>query len=165
MCSILFICCNTSGWKTLNPLRVANVLTKIWIGHILQTDLKIVATTSACSVSEKGYYVLNFVIYRLPIVVKMVKYGQLPVRLSGEKVILKWTLKNRFWQCEWDSSGSEWSPVMGCSVLGSKSKAGECLDHLRFYKLLKPVQTGPGAYPASYMMGTRSFPMGRAAEV
>jgi len=46
---------------------------------------------------------------------------------------------------------------MGCSVLGSKSKAGEYLDHLRFYKLLKPVQTGPETYPASCTMGTVSF--------
>lgn len=61
--------------------RVANVLTKILIGHILQTDLKTVATTSACSVSEKRYYALNFVICRLPSVVRMVKYGRLPVRL------------------------------------------------------------------------------------
>jgi len=54
---------------------------------------------------------------------------------------------------------------MGYTVLGSKSKAGEYLDHLRFYKLLKPVQTGPRAYPASYTMGTRSFSVGKAAEV
>ena len=26
-----------------------------------------------------------------------------------------------------------------------------------------PVRTGPGAYPASYTMGTGSFPVGKAA--
>jgi len=45
--------------------------------------------------------------------------------------------------------------VTGWTVRGSNPGGGE---------FSAPVQTGPGANPASYTMGTRSFPKDRAAE-
>ena len=47
-------------------------------------------------------------------------------------------------------------PATGWTVLGSNPGVGGA----RFSAL---VQTGPGAQPASYTMGTESFPGGKAA--